>query len=1475
MKNKTRFVALSVVFCTLFTLLLQIFSPIISFADDETVHIDSASDLVELSKNCSYDAWSEGKNVVLTKDISLEGINFEPIASFCGTFDGQGHTISGLNITGAFSPAGLFAILESEAIVKNLNVSGVISPDGDKGVVGGIAGINKGKIEGCSFNGTVIGSVDIGGIAGINRINGTISSCSVSGEIIGETRTGGIAGNNEGMVSSSENSSKVNTICINPSVSLDDINISLTLDISKISSLNNSSMTDTGGIAGYSTGIIMGCINNGTVGYPHIGYNVGGIAGRTSGHLNSNINNAVINGRKDVGGIAGQIEPFISYDLSEDLLLALKTELDLLKAAVGDALDSTGGSIPTVSTRLNTILENLDLATNSLNTLINDASGYGDDFINEVNRLGEILDQVISQISVITTDLPELARQLRAGLINLEDALEGIREFSAVSGGAVSDIISAADDASGAFGKIGDSVNNLKLGLDAFKNALTVNDKDAAKAALTLIADELGNFIGGTDDFTNALDGVIDVLGNNAWMNDVITQIESLVNIFGGISESVANIYEATTEIKDNIDLHWAKFEEAGDEFTEYIGHLADMTSQLNEAVGLMDSGFNKISEGLDSLKNSVTVNDPSLLNSSVEQIEEGFALLGEATDKASSAIAEIGVLLENADIGNIDGLLDGLSESVGDLAESMGDLGDAMTSISGGVTSILQNAEIDFDAIENGGALIIGGIGDISSSLDKLKDVTNSLSLSMEALDGAVSALNEAVVIQDEAKVSEALNEIYSILGNIIDSANALGSIMTDMVGTLRGAKVWGDDLVFAVGGVTDAMTTITGALVKVQEGIDSLRSNVSFDLDMAEGGLSLIYTGLGDLADGANLIKDCFAHISDALTKIDSGSDKLDAAMLNFTESIYSVSVAMGILEDMSVGINGLVGYLNGVDPICFPTPSGSITATANQLFVYISAIENELKYLNGDFTGLSSELVESFGKINDIFARLSDNVVNTIYGLNSDTLIDNNVTEEEIDSVTSGKLFGCENNGDVYGDINVGGIGGVMGLEFVLDPEDDLTEDLSVTQKKQYKMKAVIHACINNGQIIAKRNCVGGIVGKMDIGLIYGSCAYGTIQSEAGNYVGGISGITAGLISQCFAKCSLSGGKYIGGIIGSGVSEDYSGDSSMVRNCYTMVEIRNFTQYAGAISGINLGEFSENLFVSSTLSGIDRVSYRGKAERISYEDLIKRRSIPDAFYSFTLDFVADGNILYSTTFEYGTSFDSSVFPEIPAKEGHYGYWDCEELTGLVFDTRVSVVYKPYVTAIGSSETRDDGREIFFVGGEFVEGDSIEIKPGAGTSGLILPDEFFTKDTLVESFTITIPKDNKKTNNIHFLPSTDNCRIFVKINGAWTEVESKQFGSYLTFDVEGDVVEIAVVKHSIKLVPVLGVGGGALLLLILVIVLIAVKRKKARASENKSDEKADEKTDEKVNVSVSKSDEKAGKKSKSNKKGKPGKNH
>ena len=113
MKNKQK-AALRLLAALLALTLLAPLGLTASAADGpDTIYIDSASDFVSFAKSCALDTWSAGKTVILRADISLAGMDYTPVAAFGGTFDGGGHTISDLNLTGSYSPAGLFAVILS------------------------------------------------------------------------------------------------------------------------------------------------------------------------------------------------------------------------------------------------------------------------------------------------------------------------------------------------------------------------------------------------------------------------------------------------------------------------------------------------------------------------------------------------------------------------------------------------------------------------------------------------------------------------------------------------------------------------------------------------------------------------------------------------------------------------------------------------------------------------------------------------------------------------------------------------------------------------------------------------------------------------------------------------------------------------------------------------------------------------------------------------------------------------------------------------------------------------------------------------------------------------------------------------------------------------------------------------------------------------------------------------------------------
>ena len=167
----------------------------------ETISVYTPEDLAALGENCVLDTWSLDKQVVLEADISLSEVDFAPIATFGGIFEGNGHVISGLDITGDFAPAGLFGIVQSTGRIRNLTVEGTVEPGGEGSNAGGIVGENYGRLENCVFSGTVTGKRNTGGIAGSNY--GTLNGCSAEGSLTGSNRTGGIAGYNDGKIVSS------------------------------------------------------------------------------------------------------------------------------------------------------------------------------------------------------------------------------------------------------------------------------------------------------------------------------------------------------------------------------------------------------------------------------------------------------------------------------------------------------------------------------------------------------------------------------------------------------------------------------------------------------------------------------------------------------------------------------------------------------------------------------------------------------------------------------------------------------------------------------------------------------------------------------------------------------------------------------------------------------------------------------------------------------------------------------------------------------------------------------------------------------------------------------------------------------------------------------------------------------------------------------------------------------------------------
>ena len=143
-------------------------------------------------------------NITLDKDIDLTGKEWTPIGTgysntYTGTFDGGGHTITGLTVTANDEYVGLFGHLNSAGTVKNVVMEGIQITSNQiyGGSIGGVVGFSWGTIENCTVSGSVSGTVYVGGVVGA-QWGGSITGCSSSATVKGMVYVGGVVGQTNG-----------------------------------------------------------------------------------------------------------------------------------------------------------------------------------------------------------------------------------------------------------------------------------------------------------------------------------------------------------------------------------------------------------------------------------------------------------------------------------------------------------------------------------------------------------------------------------------------------------------------------------------------------------------------------------------------------------------------------------------------------------------------------------------------------------------------------------------------------------------------------------------------------------------------------------------------------------------------------------------------------------------------------------------------------------------------------------------------------------------------------------------------------------------------------------------------------------------------------------------------------------------------------------------------------------------------------
>lgn len=424
MKQIQRGAALLTVLALLCTLTLP------AAAASDTVTLATVQDFTNFSKQCTRDTWSQGITVELTADLDLSGSDFTPVPIFQGTFHGNGHTISGFSFEKKGSKTGLFRTLTASAVVEDLTVEGDLAPQGSASQAGLLVGENYGTVSRCAAQGSVSGQEDIGGLVGLNGESGCLQSCTSAAAVTGVTNVGGITGQNLGAVENSSNTGEINT------------------------QADQETPTSVGGIAGLSRGTIRGCTNSGAVGYQHVGYNMGGIVGLQSGEISNCSNTAPIQGRKDVGGIAGQFEPNTSLTYgpspSQQLTNSLSSLFDQLEhftnqlndmvsrgvddaQAIHDSLSAIQDRTHAAGTEGRDDFKAMsDQLYQHTTTISGSLDSLRDDLDQFSEEAGDQFQEALDQTDTLLSKLEKLASQADSGLGKairaLEDTISGIRD---------------------------------------------------------------------------------------------------------------------------------------------------------------------------------------------------------------------------------------------------------------------------------------------------------------------------------------------------------------------------------------------------------------------------------------------------------------------------------------------------------------------------------------------------------------------------------------------------------------------------------------------------------------------------------------------------------------------------------------------------------------------------------------------------------------------------------------------------------------------------------------------------------------------------------------------------------------------------------------------------------------------------------------------------------------------------------------
>ena len=728
-----------------------------------------------------------------------------------------------------------------------------------------------------------------------------------------------------------------------------------------------------------------------------------------------------------------------------------------------------------------------------------------------------------------------------------------------------------------------------------------------------------------------------------------------------------------------------------------------------------------------------------------------------------------------------------------------------------------------------------------LARELDRLSALMNQ---SLDSADDTRHALSDhmtnVTTHTGDAKdhVSDLLDEIEDVGDQTVDVANDLSGRVRDFMEDLESVtgdmKSAGEDvadgfdtLSGAAGSAGDAEQVLHQAIKQLKTGVSQLKSalneldriaNDTSDAPIPDEGVDWFGKSEAgyyqDLATHAgvvagNIRDDGLPLIGDALTTLKNGLDAATQANPDLQATFRKLETAMKQLRrgtdhltDAAQGLQDSLEAQNDLPELELPKLSPEFHETEQALRDTMTALNDELESMNQTADSGGDNLSGHFKQINRQFNAVTDVLRHAGEEFDDPDLVVD-ITDEDLSNISGGRLQNCRNTGTVEGDVGVGGIAGAMSIELDFDPEDDVKESGDHSMNFQYRTRVLIHECENRGEVTARKNQVGGIVGNMYLGQVVNCRNYGTIESTAGEQVGGIAGYSNSVIRNSWVKCSLSGTRKIGGIVGSGTD---------VIGCKALVQITDGASCLGAIAGEAQGTINLNWFISDDLGGVDGISYAGKAAPASWNDFAALPGIPEDFQAVTVEFYAEDELIGTVNVPYGTAIPEEQLPKLPEKPCCFGSWGDFDPSCVTMDQTVEAVYQPWLTAVSSQD-----------GAVLAEG---SFQPGTELSAKAVdPLPMIEGQQTVAGYTVRLMKTDQNMTGIRVrLPEgARSGKLWVQQeSGTWTEVRTTQESSYLRAEVSGQNITVAVTTAGFASWVWFGVGILAAALVVLLVLLV-----------------------------------------------------